>query len=673
VTALNLDGSVRWTVEADQDLRTVDTAVVAGDLVVGSRSCTDAPLVVTWDLATGEPGPRGAPGDVAVPAYVVDGVGIVSTDVGVTAVDQASDANRWHASGQPIAPPAGGVVLVVGVDSGPVQALDLATGRLRWERGDLGPASVVTDVSHAYFSGADGLTAVSLTDGSTLWTSPLTAGSDRSTVEVGDGIVIGSSADGSSLQGLDAATGDVQWTQPGLLLPQAQTLPFAGDGNVYTSGPDGLGAVDVATGEIRWHVDPASLSADGVTPYGAIPGALLVVTYSSTPEVVALDAASGAVRWRSSARGVGQIVGGEDTVVLLSGCGGGVALPGRAVVVRAGDGKEVWRQDIPAAPSNPVASGGVVVVGGSDACGSGPAHISAHDAATGTELWRRDVSNESPNAPRQQLATAAGVVALLDDGQLVALDRRAGTERWHQPSDAEAGPLATGELFVVANGTQGTLTPPVLTAFRAVDGSTAWTTPMPAPAQVLTLAQGGGRVFVNYYTPEAAFGTLALDGATGAQLWNKPVTAQDAAGDVVLYSDETGVTALDAASGDVRWHQPGTTAVAAGDLVVMFDNQQIPTQPPPNGGSIVVPAELVARNLTDGAERWRVDATFGAAFVAGDLVLVNGPNLENIAYRLVDGSVAWTNRDAGTGPVARDDVTDGIAIAVGGQPTGCGD
>jgi outer membrane protein assembly factor BamB len=664
---------VRWTVEADAELRSVDGVAVAGDLVVGSQSCVGTPLVATWDLATGEPGARGAPGQVAAPAYAADGVGLVLTDEGLTAVDEVTHAERWRAPGQPIAPPAGGVLLVVSADSGPVQAVDLATGKLRWQRGDLGSASVVTDTARAYFSGIDGLTTVSLDDGSTLWTSSLGPGSDRSVVEVGDGLVFGMPPGGQSVVGLDAATGAVRWAVDGALLFQQDQLPFIGDGALYTATPGGITALDAQTGAVRWTVGPTSFSSDSYTVRGATPGGLLVSVNAPGPELLALNGGTGEIRWRRPAEGAGQIAVGGEEVLLASGCGGGVAIPGQLVVVRAADGKAVWDRNIPAVPSYPIAGGGVVIVGGNDACGPGPARVSAHDAATGAELWQRDVSYEAPNEPRQQLATNGDVIALLDGGQLVALDRRTGSERWLRPSDAGKGPLAAGDLFVVANGTQGALTAPVLTAFRAADGSVAWTTPMPGPAQVLTMAQGGGRVFVNYYNADAAFGTLALDGATGASLWNKPITAQDASGDIAVYTDASGVTALNAATGDELWHQPGSTAVVAGDAVLMFDNQQFPAEPPPNGGSTVVPAELVARNLHDGAERWRVDAIFGAAFVAGDLVLVADPNLETVAYRLADGSVAWTNHGAGTGPVSRDDVTDGIAIAVAGQPTGCGD
>jgi outer membrane protein assembly factor BamB len=339
--------------------------------------------------------------------------------------------------------------------------------------------------------------------------------------------------------------------------------------------------------------------------------------------------------------------------------------------VRATDGVEVWRADIPAVPSNVLTTGGLVVVGGGSICGPGPARVSAHEAATGRVLWTLDVQLTALNAPRQQLAAVDGVLGLLDGGRMAGLDVTTGTPRWSQPTDAGIGPVAAGGLFVVANGIEGTLTTPQVTAFRAADGTTGWSAALAGPAQVLNLSQGGGRVFVNYYTADAAFRTLALDAATGRRLWDEPVTANDASAEVLVSSAGDQVTALDAATGRQRWQRPGGLAVIGGPLVVTFANQRVPTEPPPSGVAPTVPAELVARTAADGTERWRVDAVLSAPFVAGDLVLLSGP--QTLAYRLADGAQVWTSDTVGIASVAREGAADLIALAVSGEPVGCGD
>jgi outer membrane protein assembly factor BamB len=347
------------------------------------------------------------------------------------------------------------------------------------------------------------------------------------------------------------------------------------------------------------------------------------------------------------------------------------AVPGQVVAVRATDGVEVWRADTPAVPSNVVATGGIVVVGGGDVCGPGPAQVSAHEAATGRTLWARDVQLVAPTAPRQQLAAVGGVLALLDRGQVVGLDLATGAPRWSQASDAGIGPVAGGGFFVVANGVEGTLTTPELTALRAADGAVGWTATLAGPAQVLTLTQGGGRMFVNYYTADAAFRTLALDAATGRRLWDEPVTVDDAATDVVISSRGDQVAALDAATGRQRWERPGSLGVIGDGLVVALDNQQAPAAPPSSGAAPTVPAEFVARASADGTDRWRVEAVLSAPFVAGDVVLLSGP--QTVAYRLADGARLWTSATVGIVSVGREGATDRIAMAVGGEAVGCGD
>jgi outer membrane protein assembly factor BamB len=102
---------------------------------------------------------------------------------------------------------------------------------------------------------------------------------------------------------LDRADGSVLHavTLPGAVLGPAA----AGDRTAVTSWDDGLEAgvtaVDAVTGAARWQVEVA---ADGVSSPAVVAGAAVVVTGDA--RVLALDLASGAVRWTRRTDGAGS-------------------------------------------------------------------------------------------------------------------------------------------------------------------------------------------------------------------------------------------------------------------------------------------------------------------------------------------------------------------------------
>ena len=143
---------------------------------------------------------------------------------------------------------------------------------------------------------------------------------------------------------------------------------------------------------------------------------------------------------------------------------------------------------------------------------------------------------------------------------------------------------------------------------------------------------------------------VAIDEATGAQRWTLSTDLGDAAiGDVsngvlIMGGQDDDTTALAIDSGNVLWTRPGSPpydnvwAVADGAVYVRDDN------------------DLVAYQLHDGTERWRValdPTTYTWPWLAADQSLYTmWWNLE--ARTTSDGSVRWTT-DHPTGTAPTDD------------------
>lgn len=257
---------------------------------------------------------------------------------------------------------------------------------------------------------------------------------------------------GGSLVALERGSGEPRWTAE--VGHDSGTAPAVHDGTVYATvwngGPDvdrGLAAVDAASGEVRWRgvTDLDLTTAPTVTGDGVFAGGgyrTLTVSafdhdgterwrrelgeYASTPavddgtvyygagEVVALDAATGDVRWRHSTDG-------------------GTTVP-------------------------PTVAGGVLFVGSEDGT------LYALDAGDGSERWTVDVGRTVRRSPA---VTGERVVVPTDDG-VVAYDHEGG-ERWRAPQLASVtAPAVAGDTVYVGYGR-------TLYALAVEDGSRRWT------------------------------------------------------------------------------------------------------------------------------------------------------------------------------------------------------
>lgn len=337
----------------------------------------------------------------------------------------------------------------------------------------------------------------------------------------------------------------------------ALTVGACGGGDAERDGSDGAsgGAVvhllDAATGEERW----ATTLPGGWSSTPVVVGDRVLVQVAEdcrTPEaattLVALDAASGETVW---------------TAPSATGCGWGdrspLVTPDGAVVVAGGGlrgldlaaGEERWR--LPdGALRQPVAAGGVLLLGPADPDGSAATGAQRLDVATGTSGWSStDLRTGDLLGGDGQLLVALAVV----DGpglqvQAVAVD--SGAERWRAdlPFSERLSVPVVGPAAVVVSVSDGT-------ADKAVETDT-------------------GDVPERSSPPRST--VIAFDPATGQERWRHQYEAPAAPED------------------------PG--AGTSTPVAVAVDDEQVYE---------LRPGVLQAFLASDGTTRWTTDLTWSAA------------------------------------------------------------
>lgn len=303
----------------------------------------------------------------------------------------------------------------------------------------------------------------------------------------------------------------------------------------------------------RWRL---RLADHWAVPVGLNNGVLLVATYDAESRLVALDAATGAVRWRSAAydmvrstvaagvlavphppAGVrtvdldtGQVrwdarTGPLTQVLAVSGNAVAWASPSAAGCLDLATGTSRWSGTHPEVrgfkgeQAHSVAvSGDVVVVSVQhtdapiDDRQPLPASVyttTATDMVTGRVLWTRD---RVPYLP--------GVFSTPEGIEVV--DVADGSVRWQAPLP----PMASGTQVVAAGGNLVVTTAGGLRALRADSGTAAWRVSNLSHAWAISAA-GPAHLVVRERSNEPHHARL-VDGAGGAEVFRIPVQARSA-------------------------------------------------------------------------------------------------------------------------------------------------
>lgn len=259
----------------------------------------------------------------------------------------------------------------------------------------------------------------------------------------------------------------------------------------------------------RWSV---SIGSGG--GYGFAPALVGDTLYAATPSgaVAALDAASGALRWRVDAGPLSAGVGSDGRLVA-------VATQSGMVVAYDAQGKELWRSQAASAVNVPPAVGdGIVAVRTTDY------RIQAFDAATGKLRW--NVQRPGPalalRTSIRMLSVPNLLIAGMPNGRLMVIDAASGAVRWEGSvstsrgaSDLERITDVVGEPVIVGPLLCGVSYQGRTTCFDVSQGGRAvWTQDVSSATGINT---DGRRLYLS----DARDTVRALDLKDGHELWKQ--------------------------------------------------------------------------------------------------------------------------------------------------------
>jgi len=320
-------------------------------------------------------------------------------------------------------------------------------------------------------------------------------------------------------------------------------------------------ALDRSSGVRRWSVMPTNAGSLGGS-HAADGNVLLAVG-----PMVALDAASGAERWRTQrVDGIGTLgMAVHGTTIVPSSFKGVGELVGLAI----SDGRELWRTAVlptgaphdtaesvriftPTIANSAVAASFTRWRGSSRFRGG----IALVDVATGTLRWSTMlpvVDTAKSTFPSTAGAGSGLVVVTSEEGFVYAYDFSTGTLRWtggisEVPAGGEPSYLDTRPVAIVGGSVLVGSGRGVLTMYSAASGRREWVAYSQQGAVTEVTPFGDGRALLRHFN-----GALSVfDANTGQELWSYIPRDGDAgrvysavvAGDSLFTSTAGGVTAF---------------------------------------------------------------------------------------------------------------------------------
>lgn len=274
------------------------------------------------------------------------------------------------------------------------------------------------------------------------WGPPVLA-DDAAYVTQGHGIVAGGSG---VVARVDRETGAVRWTRE--REPAGVGTPNAVDDVVYVpTGQNELLALDAADGAVRWRVDAGvnerdtgesfALDQPIATDVGVVVQAFQGPTaeaFEGEHAVAGVDAGTGDVRWTRSLPARGRQVGVSDDDVVVTAEDGSV----RRVDAATGDVR--WRETLDATPKPVGSTAGTSLLPLLDADGT----LIGLDAADGTTAWTASLvpdgsEYEQRIDPVPNVSVDGDVVvAGTPTGEIVAYDLPSGNRRFQYDAGAPA-------------------------------------------------------------------------------------------------------------------------------------------------------------------------------------------------------------------------------------------
>lgn len=231
--------------------------------------------------------------------------------------------------------------------------------------------------------------------------------------------------------------------------------PVAGGGSVFVADADGIvSAFDLASGNRRWRRD-SRRDEDDVGTIGAgvaLDGETLYVA-TGLSEVLALNAADGAVRWRvdlpAPARGAPCVADGRIFVPTVA---------SQLVCLAAEDGKRIWQHRAAPTTTIPLGLGTPAAEGETVVAGFPSGELFALRASDGRVLWSESLAAAGTGA----LSDIAGVraspvlaggraIAVGVGGLTICVDVRSGRRLWEQETGGTEAAWVAGDWVFMTN------------------------------------------------------------------------------------------------------------------------------------------------------------------------------------------------------------------------------
>ncbi|MFC8004140.1 PQQ-binding-like beta-propeller repeat protein [Streptomyces olivaceus] len=317
---------------------------------------------------------------------------------------------------------------LVYVTSFEVHALDVATGRRRFKTRDVAWSMAVAD-GRVHASDGPTLFALNAREGADLWRVQTDAWvyslhADRGTVLTatrGGGVQAWEASSGQKLWELTGAQTDFESAEAGAVLHE---------GTAYVWQDARLRALDARTGDERWSYPIGDAASCGGVPVRLAQAPDGYVYVAAGTRVLALEVASGHVRWHFEAPAV--FLAPPTFVPGPAVTGGGIYLAdylGTVYALDATDGRDRWRIATEARSSTDP----VLVAAGHVHVGSGKG-LYTLDAVTGTPKWRFQAGGDIVGAP----AVAEGRIHFgSTDHLLYTLKSDDGRLRWKLATGGE--------------------------------------------------------------------------------------------------------------------------------------------------------------------------------------------------------------------------------------------
>ena len=681
-----LDGSVKW-------IRQIDGAGLDDDVVALAVSPDGQSVVLCGTTDTGD----GATGEQVLVALLAASDGALQWqwrydgDPAADSLDRGVDVvfdpggTRLFATGY-VSPPAAG--LVYGTF-----ALQASDGAVIWSHHYVEPTPTNSAPCELATNGAQVVVA-----GRHLLSSPATY------------------LDGTLA--LDAASGQMLWTASG-----AATSPTNASRAVTTDGSDFflvesspndffnarwvVSRVDGATGNRLWEdtyslpgfpiagLDPTAMAWDSDTDLLVVAGSRdlnqLSVVEDTDALVSCYDATTGARLWVEAWEGAGAVNDFFEGVTLDA---GRAVAAGRSFVPTQGNDMTLM----------------------------------ARDAVTGQLDWEQVEAGQGPasNAPFATVVDPASgdllALGIVHGGaksvaHATRLDDSSGAALWayfDDPGTISQGRLVDGQVSLdgstlyACGGTGNDL---LVVALDSVSGALLWRRAVDGPkgffdqAADLELSSDGSTLYVGgvangpmgIFNPnqERAFFVLALDAATGADLWTQVHDPSDQHEELAglalspdqstvfavgtrdttpssLVNDDVEVVAYDAASGTLLWSATHTLEDTIGGV---WGDVPVAARVSADGTELAIVGSAANGSVPDRAVLWRVDTSNGA-LVAIETIQTGGTSFEAVdAAFTADGASAIVIGDGDTalgGMAAAFDAALGQALWTRTYPDGFG-